>query len=143
MLQKLKPFVLVLVGVLFLAVGQPVLAKVEDDSSVVTPQAYDYMYDAACLYTLNGSSIGVSGTTKTYSTVDKITTTLYLEKKTSSGWSIVKQWTNSKSNSTICNTTGSYTGVPGTTYRVRGYHRVDKGNLIETNSSYTYSFTID
>ncbi|MEW6625104.1 MAG: DUF6147 family protein [Bacillota bacterium] len=143
MVKNLKSMVLVLVGLVSLALGQPVGAQGNVQASVVNPQAYRYMYDASCLSTLDGAVIGVSGVTRTYSTVDKITTTAYLEKKTSSGWSVVKSWTNSTRSSNSCKVSGSYTGVPGTTYRVRCYHRVDEGNLIETNTSYTNSFTVN
>ena len=143
MLKKLKTMVLMAVGILFLSLGQPACAEETGQGSVITPQAYQYMYDASCLSVPSGTSIGVSGTTRTYSKVDKITTTAHLEKKTSTGWSVVKSWTNSTSDSTYCNVTGSYTGEKGTTYRVRCYHRVDKGNLIETNTSYTNSFSVN
>lgn len=143
MFKRLGSMVLVAVGIFFLVLGQAAWAGEAEQESVVTPDAYQYMYDASCLSVPNGTSIGVSGTTRTYSKVDKITTTAYLEKKTSTGWSVVKSWTNSTTDSTYCNVAGSYTGEKGTTYRVRCYHRVDKGNLTETDISYTNSFAVN
>ncbi|WP_003541444.1 DUF6147 family protein [Desulfotomaculum nigrificans] len=145
MIKKFKCLAILLVGFMFFAVGQPVFAEQDGPKNVgvITPQSYQHLYDASCYYTLNGTSIGVSGTTATYYTVSKITTTVYLEKWTSAGWSVVKSWTGTEYNNDYCNVTGSYTGIRGTTYRVRCFHRVDMGNLIETNTSYTGSFTVN
>jgi len=144
MFKRIKSLAILLVGLMFLTIGQPVMAQ-EEKSNIgeVTPMAYKYLFDCSSLYTLNGSSIGASGTTQTYTNVSKITTTVYLEKKTSSGWTVVTSWTSSVNNSSYSTTSGSYKGTPGTTYRVRCLHRADNGTLTETNTSYTSSFTIN
>ncbi|WP_041274568.1 hypothetical protein [Desulforamulus reducens] len=144
MFKRIKSFAILLVGLMILSIGQPVMAN-EGGSNigVVNPMAYQYLFDCSSLYTLNGTSIGVSGTTQTYTNVSKITTTVYLEKKTSSGWSVVKSWTSSTNSSSYSSTSGSYIGIPGTTYRVRSLHIASNGGLTETNSSYTSSFTVD
>lgn len=64
MVKKLKMITLVLVGLAFFALGQPVLAQEREQESVVTPQAYRYLLDTSCLHTLDGTNIGVSGTTQ-------------------------------------------------------------------------------
>ena len=142
MFPKIKSLVVLLV--MLLSLGQPVMAQENENDvvEVVTPMAYQYLFDCSCLYTLNGSSIGASGTTQTYSKVSKITTTVYLEKKTSSGWSVVKEWQSSVQNDTYSSTSGSYTGTSGTTYRVKCLHRADNGGTTETAYSYTSSFTV-
>lgn len=144
MLKRIKSLAILLMGLVFLTIGQPVMAQEERNNiEIVTPMAYQYLFDCSSLYTLNGTSIGASGTTQTYTNVSKITTTVYLEKKTLSGWSVVTSWTSSVSNGSYSTTSGSYTGVRGTTYRIRTLHRADNGSLIETNSSYTKSFTVN
>lgn len=142
MVNKLKMMAMVLVGLAFFTLGHPVLAQEREQESVVTPQAYRFLLDTSCLHTLDGTNIGVSGTTHTYSAVDKITTTTYLEKKTSSSWTVVKSWTNSTYNSSYCDVDSSYTGVSGTTYRVRCYHQAYEGNIVETNTSYSDIFNV-
>lgn len=144
MFKRIKSLAILLVGLLFLAMGQPVMAQEKKGNiGVVTPMAYQYLFDCSSLYTLNGTSIGTSGTTQTYNTVSKITTTVYLEKRTSSGWTVVTSWTSSVTNKVYSTTSGSYKGIPGITYRVRCLHRADKGTLTETNTSYTSSFTVN
>lgn len=144
MLKKAKLMALTLVGLIFFTLGQPALAKEIESQGMISPQTYNYLAETKCYFIDSGNGlVSVSGKTMTYSTVDKITTTVYLQKKTSSGWVNVKSWTNSVNNATSCNASGTMTVATGYEYRTYCYHRADKGSLIETNSSNTKAYLVN
>jgi rRNA processing protein Krr1/Pno1 len=131
MVKKFKYVSLALVGLMFLLLGQPVVAA----ERIVTPQSYDYMAFSNCNISVSGSRVMVYGETQTSKSVDKIVTTVYLEKETSSGgWTTVDSWTKTVYNTSYCEAGGSKTVTPGY-YRARCSHKVYQGNLVETNYS--------
>jgi len=144
MVRSLKSIVLTLVGLMFFVIGQPVLAQEIESESNVTPQAFNYLKEANCYFVDSGNGvISVSGKTTTYSTVDNITTTVYVQRQTLTGWVNVKNWTNSESNTSYCNVSGTITVTKGYNYRAYCYHQVDEGNLTETTKSYTSSYLVE
>ncbi|WP_066640693.1 DUF6147 family protein [Desulfolucanica intricata] len=144
MVKSLKSIAITLVGLIFFALGQPVLAQEIESKEIITPQAYIYLADTNCYFIDSGNGlISVSGKTITYSAVDNITTTVYLQKKTSTGWVNVKSWTNSESNKSYCNVSGTITVAKDYYYRTYCYHRADEGNLTETNTSYTEAYLVN
>lgn len=50
MVKKFKCLAILFVGLVFFAVGQDALAQHDSEKSigVVTPQSYQYLYDASC-----------------------------------------------------------------------------------------------
>ncbi|ACV61427.1 hypothetical protein Dtox_0504 [Desulfofarcimen acetoxidans DSM 771] len=144
MMKSLKSMAIVLVGLVFFALGQPILAQEIESKGIITPQTYSYLALTKCYFIDSEDGlISVSGKTTTYSTVDKITTTVYLQKQTSTEWVNVKSWTNSGSNTSSCNVSGTITVEKGCYYRTYCYHRADKGNLTETNTSQTTAYWVE
>lgn len=129
MVKKFKYLTLAIVGLMFLVIGQPVIAA----EQAVTPQSYEYMALSKCDISVSSSRVMVYGETQTSTSVDKIVTTVYLEKETSSGgWTTVDSWTKTVYNTSYCEAGGSKTVTPGN-YRARCSHKVYQGNLVETN----------
>ena len=144
MVKGLKSLVLALVGLIFLALGQPVLAEKIESKDIITPQAYTYLKETKCYFIDSGNGqVSVSGDTRTYSMVDKMITTVYLQRKTSTGWVNVKSWTNTEMNDTYCTVDGTITVTKGYEYRAYCYHQVNVGNLTETNTSLTTAYWVE
>jgi len=143
MFKKIMLLSLYLVCIMFFTMGQTVFAAqtVPKDSDI-TPQAYNYLASVNCSYNKSGNQYVLMAETMTYQRVERITTTLYLDRRNGSGgWTLVNSWTDNTYNSTYCRVINSVTLSPGT-YRVRGLHRAQQGNVIETNTSEKGSFTV-
>ena len=144
MVKSLKSMVIALVGLIFFTLGQPILAQEIESKDIITPKTYTYLAVAKCYFIDSGNGlISVSGKTTTYSTVDEIKTTVYLQKQTSTGWVNIKSWPNSVTNTSSCNVSGTITVEKGYYYRTYCYHRVDQGNLTETNTSLTTAYWVE
>ncbi|MEG6617563.1 DUF6147 family protein [Peptococcaceae bacterium 1198_IL3148] len=131
---------MVLVGLMFLLLGQPVIAA---EKEIVTPQSYDYMANSTSDIDSYDSNVTVTGITQTSSAVDKIVTTVYLEKETSSGgWTTVDSWTKTVYNTSYCKASGTKSVSSGY-YRARCSHKVYEGNLVETNYSQSTKYKVN
>lgn len=141
---KCKKLIVLALGLMLFALGQPAFAEENESQDMITPQTYSYLAVTNCYFIDSGNGlVSVTGQTRTYTTVDNITTTVYLQKKTSTGWVNVKSWTNSINNKSSCNASGTITVEKGHEYRAYCYHRAEKGGSIETNTSNTKAYLVE
>lgn len=105
--------------------------------------SFQYLSKAESLMFVNSNkTISVSGETGSYVNVEKLSVTVYLQKYSNGSWSNVKSWDFSKSSSSSIIGTATSSTLSSGTYRVKSYHRIDHGGLIETTYSYTGSTVI-
>lgn len=143
MAKRSRFMVLLLVGLMFFALGQPVFA-LETESREFMPQTYNFLAITECYFSDSGNGlVSVSGKTTTYTAVDNITTTVYLQKRTSSGWADVKSWRNSTNNKSSCSAGGTTTVAKGCEYRDYCYHKAAEGNSTETDTSSTNGYWVE
>ncbi|WP_347487872.1 hypothetical protein ABDB91_11550 [Desulfoscipio sp. XC116] len=144
MVKRSKLIAMMLIGLMIFTLEQPVLARENNPKAEITPQTYNYLVTTKCFLTDSGNGVlSVTGKTKTYESVDSITTTVYLQKNTSKGWVNVKSWTNSTNNKSSCNVKGTITVAKGYKYRAYCHHRAEKGKSIETNTSNTKAYLVE
>jgi hypothetical protein len=97
---------------------------------------------STCSIDFYDNNVTVTGITQTSSAIDKIVTTVYLEKKTLLGWSTVDSWTKTVYNATYCKASGTKSVSSGY-YRARCSHKVYEVNLVETNYSETTEYKVN
>ena len=123
------------------SVTEPLLPD-DGEAGEITIQATDYIKSAQVSIYNNGSYLKVSGQTDSYTSSDRITTTLYLQVwdssrsrwvDYSSGKEFVKYSTNTLYNFV------EYIAPKGYHYRTRGVHKVTKGSITETFNSVSSS----
>lgn len=135
--------VLLCAAVLLLSVGlQSAWATGTNKDQSVTPQAFMYLKQTSCSHDKAGDKVFVWGTTTTYQPVNKLTTTVYLEKQVSNSWLTVNQWSSVEYNADYSSVAKSTTVERGFYYRVRAYHRADHGSVTETNMTSTGIFYV-
>lgn len=113
------------------------------NDGVITIESFDYLARAkSIMYVNTNNTISVKGETESYSSVDKISVSLYLEKYSSGKWNVVDSWYFYETNDSLVIGTATSGTLSSGTYRIRGYHRIDNNGSVETTTSYSSSQTI-
>jgi hypothetical protein len=110
-------------------------------ASEVTPDAAYLIrrYNTSLTITANGTFV-IDAQTQTYSVVDWVSVTVYLQVWDGSKWQDIKSWTSSRENDTMAYVNVALGGVPrGYYYRTRGVHKATLNYYTETLSSYSSS----
>jgi hypothetical protein len=110
-------------------------------ASEITPDAAYLIrrYNTSLTITANGTFV-IDAQTQTYSVVDWVSVTVYLQAWDGSRWQDIKSWTSSRENDTMAYINVAIEGVPwGYYYRTRGVHKATLNYYTETLYSYSSS----
>jgi len=114
------------------------LSESKGESSVFTaigPEALQWLADGTCSITNNmDGTVKISGKTTTYSDVDIISLTLYLQKKVNGNWVSQGSWIFEDYGTNII-TGNKVLAVAGGDYRVYALHKITESGIKESGSS--------
>jgi hypothetical protein len=108
-------------------------------ASEVTPEAaYLIRSYKTSIKLANNDTFVIEGRTETYTVVDSVSVTIYLQVWYDSQWHDVRSWTSSRENDDLAYLKVNIGGMPrGYFYRTRGVHCAMLNNYSETLNSYS------